>query len=89
MLGIPFLGEGQASIFHPLSAIFLFLPTGVAMNDLLIHLMGDAISPEWGGRRSEHLGGSGAALGQALLLTVPAILVSGVALAWARRRGRT
>jgi predicted MFS family arabinose efflux permease len=59
--------------------------TGVAMNVLLIHLMGDAISPEWVGRRSEHLGGSGPALGQALLIAVPAILLSGVALAWARR----
>lgn len=60
--------------------------TGVAMNVLLIHLMGDAISPEWVGRRSEHLGGTGLALGQALLIAVPAILISGVALAWARRK---
>lgn len=59
--------------------------TGVAMNVLLIHLMGDAISPEWVGRRSEHLGGTGAALGQALLIAVPAILLSGLMLAWARR----
>lgn len=62
--------------------------TGVAMNVLLIHLMGDAISPEWVGRRSEHLGGSGTALGQALLIAVPAILLSGLALAWARRGRR-
>ncbi len=32
MLGLPFLGEGQASVFHPLSAPFLFLPTAVALN---------------------------------------------------------
>ena len=62
--------------------------TGVAMNVLLIHLMGDAISPEWVGRRSEHLGGSGPALGQALLIAVPAILLSGLALVWARRGPR-
>jgi membrane protein YfhO len=36
MLGVPFLGEGQASIFHPLSALFLFLPTGVAMNAMIL-----------------------------------------------------
>ncbi|MCE5228796.1 YfhO family protein [bacterium] len=32
MLGVPFLGEGQAAIFHPLSTLFVFLPTGVAIN---------------------------------------------------------
>lgn len=36
MLGVPFLGEGQASIFHPLSALFLLLPTGAAMNALIL-----------------------------------------------------
>ena len=32
MLGHPFLGEGQAAIFHPLSWFFIALPTGVAYN---------------------------------------------------------
>lgn len=42
MLGLPFLGEGQASVFHPLSAPFLFLPTGVALNlvNLSCYLLG-------------------------------------------------
>ncbi len=63
--------------------------TGVAINVLLIHLLGDAISPELVGRRSELLhaagGSTGDALGKAMLLAVPAILLSGVALWWARR----
>lgn len=36
MMGLPFLGEGQASVFHPLSAFFLFLPSGAAMNALIV-----------------------------------------------------
>ncbi len=32
MLGIPFLAEGQASIFHPLSFLFVFLRASVAVN---------------------------------------------------------
>lgn len=32
MCGIPFAGEGQGAIFHPLSALFVFLPTGLAYN---------------------------------------------------------
>lgn len=35
MLGVPFLGEGQASIFHPLSILFAFLRTSVATNWLI------------------------------------------------------
>ena len=35
MLGMPFLGEGQAAVFHPLSALFIFLPTGAALNWLI------------------------------------------------------
>jgi hypothetical protein len=35
MLGIPFVGEGQASVFHPLSFLFVFLPTGAAINWLI------------------------------------------------------
>lgn len=58
--------------------------SGVAVNVLLIHLFGDAISPEWVGWRSEHLGGGGGALSQALLIAVPAILISGALLWWAR-----
>jgi predicted MFS family arabinose efflux permease len=64
--------------------------TGVALNVLLIHLFGDAISPELVGRRADALhalGRSGGdALGQALLLVLPAILLSGLVLAWARGR---
>ena len=64
--------------------------TGVALNVLLIHLLGDAISPEWVGRRSEalHIGGmaAGDALGHGMLIAVPAILLSGLALWWARKR---
>ena len=32
MLGQPFLGEGQAALFHPLSWLFIALPTGAAYN---------------------------------------------------------
>ena len=35
MLGHPFLGEGQAAIFHPLSWLFIALPTGAAINWLV------------------------------------------------------
>lgn len=63
--------------------------TGVALNVLLIHLLGDAISPELVGRRSEalHAAGlaAGGALARAMLIAVPAILLSGVFLWWARR----
>lgn len=64
--------------------------TGIAVNVLLIHLLGDAISPELVGRRADalHLAGvsGGDALAQALLMVIPAILLSGLALGWARRR---
>ena len=64
--------------------------TGVAVNVLLIHLMGDAISPELVGRwadtlRAAGLGG-GDALARALTLVLPAIVLSGLALWWARFR---
>ena len=63
--------------------------TGVALNVLLIHLLGDAISPRWVGYRSDDLAAGGAtggdALAQALMITVPAVLLSGVLLWWARR----
>ena len=32
LLGQPFLGEGQAALFHPLSWLFIALPTGAALN---------------------------------------------------------
>ncbi len=67
--------------------------TGVAINVLLIHLLGDAISPEWVGHRSEALHGlglsTGDALGRAMLIAVPAILLSGAALWWARKQEAT
>ncbi|WP_257305297.1 spinster family MFS transporter [Geothrix campi] len=64
--------------------------TGVAVNVLFIHLLGDAISPELVGRRADalHAAGfpGGDALGRALYLVLPAILLSGLALWWARHR---
>jgi hypothetical protein len=60
--------------------------TGTGINVLLIHLLGDALSPALVGRVSEAGGAGGAALGRALLLVIPAIAVSAVALLWARRR---
>jgi hypothetical protein len=64
--------------------------TGVGVNVFLIHLMGDAISPSLVGWKADLLHASGApkgdALGQALMLVLPAILLSGGALWWARRR---
>jgi len=64
--------------------------TGVALNVLLIHLFGDAISPElvgWRSARGLAAGGTpSAALAAALNWVLPAILLSGLALAFARRR---
>jgi MFS family permease len=64
--------------------------TGVAINVLLIHLFGDAISPELVGRKADVLHalglGGGDALGQAMLMVLPAIVLSGLALWWARHR---
>jgi sugar phosphate permease len=64
--------------------------TGVGVNVFLIHLMGDAISPTLVGWKADllHAAGivRGEALGQAMQLVVPAILLSGVALWWARHR---
>jgi MFS transporter, Spinster family, sphingosine-1-phosphate transporter len=63
--------------------------TGVALNVLFIHLLGDAISPELVGQRADTLRAlgvpSGDALAHSLGLVIPAILLSGVALWWARR----
>lgn len=64
--------------------------TGTAVNVLLIHLLGDAFSPEWVGHRSErsiHAGtDAGLALAGALEIALPAILLAGVFLAFARSR---
>jgi predicted MFS family arabinose efflux permease len=64
--------------------------TGIALNVLLIHLFGDAISPELVGRRADALHAvglsGGDALARALVLVLPAILLSGLALWWARHR---
>jgi predicted MFS family arabinose efflux permease len=64
--------------------------TGVGMNVLFIHLLGDAISPELVGRRADALLGQGFsggdALARALMLVLPAIALSGLALWWARQR---
>jgi len=64
--------------------------TGVGLNVFFIHLMGDAISPELVGRRADALHAlglpGGEALARALVLVLPAILLSGLALWWARHR---
>lgn len=65
--------------------------TGVAVNILFIHLLGDAISPELIGRKADALRllgtAPGLALGRALDVVLPAILLSGLALL-AARKGR-
>lgn len=67
--------------------------TGVGLNVFFIHLMGDAISPEWVGRRADALQAQGLAggdaLARALILVLPAIVISGLALWWARRQRET
>lgn len=63
--------------------------TGTGINVLLIHLLGDALSPALVGRASQAGGAGGAALGRAMLLVIPAILLSALALLWARRGTRT
>ena len=66
--------------------------TGVALNVLLIHLFGDAISPELVGSRADALHAvglsGGDALARSLTLVLPAIVISGLALWWARHRPR-
>lgn len=59
---------------------------GLAMNIFLIHLLGDAISPEIVGHLSMGKGSTGEALGEALRITFPAVLVAGLALFLALRR---
>jgi MFS transporter, Spinster family, sphingosine-1-phosphate transporter len=64
--------------------------TGTALNVLLIHLLGDAISPEWVGIRSSAAAAHGAssadALTHGLLIAVPAVLLSGLMLFLARSK---
>ncbi len=63
--------------------------TGIAINVFLIHFLGDAVSPSFVGWRSDLLHGAGlpagVALGRAMLVAIPAILLSGAALWWARK----
>ncbi|MBI5905199.1 MAG: MFS transporter [Deltaproteobacteria bacterium] len=58
--------------------------TGVAVNVFLIHLLGDALSPEWVGHRSARFIAEGAergeALSKALWIAVPALAASGIVL---------
>jgi predicted MFS family arabinose efflux permease len=63
--------------------------TGVAVNVFMIHLLGDALSPEWVGYRSAGFAqagmGRGEALSRALWIAVPAAAASGILLiGWAR-----
>jgi hypothetical protein len=62
--------------------------TGTAVNVFLIHLLGDAISPTLIGLRTDRLQAAGASSGDALAagmaLVVPALLVSGAVLWFAR-----
>jgi predicted MFS family arabinose efflux permease len=62
--------------------------TGTAINVLLIHLFGDAISPEWTGVRSSEAQAqgmsSGDALSHGLWIAVPAVFVGGALLFFAR-----
>ena len=62
--------------------------TGTAVNVFLIHALGDAISPTLIGARTDALQKAGADPGHALaagmLIVVPALVISGAALWWAR-----
>ncbi|HKP57899.1 MAG TPA: MFS transporter [Polyangiales bacterium] len=64
--------------------------TGTAINVMLIHLLGDAISPELVGLRStaaqEQGMSAGDALAHGLMIALPAVIVSGVVLLLARTR---
>ncbi len=67
--------------------------TGTSVNVFLIHLLGDALSPEWVGHRSAALAAGGAskgeALARALWIAVPAVAASGLILIAAARGFRT
>ena len=62
--------------------------TGTAVNVFLIHLLGDAISPTLIGSRTDALQRAGMdpghALAMGMLIVVPALILSGVSLWWAR-----
>ncbi|HZU53007.1 MAG TPA: MFS transporter [Holophagaceae bacterium] len=62
--------------------------TGTAVNVFFIHLLGDAISPTLIGMRTDALQKAGVdpghALASGMLIVVPALVVSGIALWWAR-----
>ena len=64
--------------------------SGTAINVLLIHLFGDAISPELAGRRSTAAQAAGMSPGDALThgleVALPAIVLSGLVLFFARTR---
>ena len=75
MMGQPFLGEGQAALFHPLSWLFIALPTGPAINlvsALCFLLAGLAF---YGYLRTLHLSGDASACG-ALVWCFSNIMVS-------------
>jgi predicted MFS family arabinose efflux permease len=59
---------------------------GASINVFLIHALGDALSPSIVGVFSDRFGGNGPALAKALLITVPAMVISGFVLLAARRR---
>lgn len=75
MFGLPFAGEGQAAIFHPLSWLFAFLPTGAALNWLmaLCFLLGGMFF--YGYLRTLRLGRA-AALGGALAWAFSSVPIS-------------
>lgn len=64
--------------------------TGTAVNVMLIHLLGDAISPEWAGLRSNAAQARGLpsheALSVGMTIAVPAIVLAGALLFFARSR---
>jgi hypothetical protein len=66
--------------------------SGTSINVLLIHLFGDAISPELAGLRSNAAQQRGMSPGDALThgleIALPAILISGLVLFFARTRRR-
>jgi MFS transporter, Spinster family, sphingosine-1-phosphate transporter len=98
----PGLGAALASLFLALLLLFAsttpvnnltvtYLPAsirawGAAINVLLIHLLGDAVSPEIVGAMSDRGGANAASLATALLVTLPALLFAGLVLLLARRR---
>lgn len=60
--------------------------TATGFNVLLIHLLGDAISPGLVGAASQAGGATGEALARGMMLVIPVILVSGAILFFARTR---